>query len=147
MPPDHLGSRRPYPVNSHTLGDSLRKKRIDLNLTQKQMAKDYLRTSVSNIRNWESGRSQISLHFLPKVYDFIGYFPCDNSLSIGQRLKQRRECFGLSIKQLSEILKVDSCTIAYWERDEHRPSQKSFYIIKDFLRNYDLPPENWTHLK
>jgi len=120
------------------LGDFLRKKRLDSNLTQKHVAENILKTSVDNIRNWEANRSQISLNFRPKVFKFLGFYPCDVSLPVGQRLKERRENFGLSIKKLSVILKVDACTIAYWERGEHQPSPKSEAVINGFLKTYRL---------
>lgn len=92
-----------------------------------------LSTSVDNIRNWEANRRKVSLQFLPKVYDFVGFCLCDVSLSIGLRLKERREYFGLTINNLSKILNVDFCTIAYWERGEHQPNSKSIKIIKNFF--------------
>lgn len=135
-PPSRVITPRPYPYAPVTLGDYLRKKRLDLNLTQKQVAADILKTSVQNIRNWEANRGQISLCFRPKINEFIGFCQCDVSLPLGLRLKERRENFGLSIKKLSIILNVDVCTIAYWERGEHQPSQKSIKIIEGFLKSY-----------
>jgi len=125
--------RRPYPYNPVTLGDFLRKKRLDLNLTQKQVD-DLLKTDVCNIRNWEANRGQISLRFHPRIIEFIGYCPYDASLSLNLRLKERRENFGLSIKELSTLPGVDPCTIAYWERGEHQPLPKYIKVIKSFLK-------------
>jgi DNA-binding transcriptional regulator YiaG len=128
--------RRPYPISPVTLGDFLYKKRHDLNLTQKQVALDILQTSIANVRGWESNRHEISLDFRPRITEFIGYCPCDVSLSLGQRLKERRENFGFSIRKLSRILEVDQSTVAYWERNEHKPSKKSRRIIGGFLKSY-----------
>jgi len=128
--------RRPYPQNPITIGDYLYKKRLDLNLTQKQVAQNILKTSVDNIRNWETNRSQISLLFYPRVIDFINFCPYDASLPLGLKLKERRNNLGLSIKKLSQILDINPCTIAYWERNEHKPSQRYIKILEDFLKSY-----------
>jgi transcriptional regulator with XRE-family HTH domain len=126
---------RPYPILPVTLGDFILRRRLDLNLTQKQTAQ-LLKTNVASIRNWENNRHEISLPFRPRVIEFIGYCPCDTSLPLGLSLKERRENFGLSIKQLASILKVDPSTIAYWEKGEHQPIRRSRKIINDFLFSY-----------
>jgi transcriptional regulator with XRE-family HTH domain len=116
------------------LGDLILKKRLDLNLTQKQVAQ-LLKTNNWTIRGWENNRHEVSLPYRPRVISFIGYCPNDTSLPLGLRLKERRENLGLSIKQLASIMKVDPCTIAYWERGEHQPVKKSWKIIEDFLHS------------
>jgi transcriptional regulator with XRE-family HTH domain len=131
--------RRPYPYLPKTLGEFLHKKRLDSNLTQRQTA-ELLKTTVANIRRWESGRGQVSLPFRPRVIEFVGFCPCNVSLPLGQRLKERRENFGLSIKKLAKLLDVDPCTIASWERGEHQPSQRYVKIIEGFLQSF--VPEN-----
>jgi len=121
------------------LGDYLRKTRLDLNLTQRQVAEDILKTSVDNVRNWETHRTQnIFLRFRPKILDFIGFCPCDVSLPIGLKLRERRENFGLTVKDLARLLNVDPCTIASWERNEHQPSQRSVKIIEFFLKSSSI---------
>ena len=105
-----------------------------MNLSQKQVAL-LLDTSVDNIRNWESARRSISLPFRPRIIQFTGYCPYDASLpSVGLKLKERRENFGLPIKILSGILNVDPCTIAAWERNTYQPSQRYQTIIEGFLK-------------
>src|SRR5260370_6334363 len=44
-----------YPNEINTFGDHLRVKRLDLGLTQKQVAQE-LRVDESRLRSWESGR-------------------------------------------------------------------------------------------
>lgn len=133
-PPKRVMTARPYPYYLKTLGDHLRKRRLDLNLTQKQLAEDILHTSTSNIKNWEANRRQVSLCFRPQIYEFIGYFPCDVSLRLGLRLKERKKNFGLSIRMVSKMLLADPCTIAGWERGEHQPSKRHVQTIECFLR-------------
>ena len=132
-PPEHVMNARPYPYYPKTLGDCLRKRRLDLNLTQKQLAEDILHTSASNIRNWEANRYQISLQFKQKVYEFLGIRPCNVSSPIGKRLKERREHLGLSLKKLSMLLGADPDTIANWENELREPSSRHLERIKLFM--------------
>ena len=133
-PSDYVPVYRPYPIQPLTLNEFLYKKRLDLNLTQEQTA-ELLKTAVANIRRWESGCGQVSLPFRPRVIEFVGFCPFDVSLTLGQRLKERRENFGLSIKKLAKILDVDPCTIASWERSKHQPPQRYVSVIEGFLRS------------
>lgn len=128
-------THRPYPNELVTLGDFILKTRLDLDLTQHKVAQ-LLKTVVATIRNWENNRTQVSLAFRPRVIEFIGYCQYDASLSWGLKLKERRENFGFSIKLLAQILKVDPCTIAYWEREEHQPTKASKQIIEGFLKYF-----------
>ena len=132
-PPLRNVTARPYPYYPKTLGDYLRKRRLDLNLTQKQLAEDILHTSISNIRNWEANRRAVSLRFRRSVNEFIGHCPLDLSLSLGRRLKVRREHLGLSLRKLSMILSADPDTIAGWENELRKPSDKHLEKIKLFI--------------
>ena len=129
----HTITARPYPYYPKTLGDHLRKRRLDLNLTQKHLAEEILHTSTSNVRNWEANRRAVSLRFRRSVNEFIGLCPCDLSLSFGRRLKVRREYLGLSLKRLSMILGADPDTIAGWENELHEPSNRHLKRIRLFM--------------
>lgn len=128
-PPNRKITARPYPFSPVTLGDYLRKTRIDLGLTQKQVAEDILKTSADNVRNWEVNRYKISLRFRPKVIELIRFCPYDVSLPFGLRLKERRKA-----EKLAKFLNVDRYTIDWVEQCEHKPSKKTLKIIEGFLK-------------
>jgi transcriptional regulator with XRE-family HTH domain len=58
-------------MQSLSLGDFLRKQRLDLGLTQTQVAGE-IGTSSSNIRNWEANRWGVSLRFRKRVFTLNG---------------------------------------------------------------------------
>ena len=124
--------RRSYPFQPKTLGDLLLKSRLDRGLLQKQVAKE-IGTSVASIRNWEANRNIISFEFQGRVYDFIGLCPYDASLPLGARVRERREYLGYSIKTVAKMLGCDPCTVAYWERGDHKPTKWSLAKIRSFL--------------
>ena len=69
--------RRPYPKELKTYGDHLRKKRLDLNLSQPNDAK-IINVTTDSITNWELNRNTPSLKLIPKIISFLGYTPTIN---------------------------------------------------------------------
>jgi transcriptional regulator with XRE-family HTH domain len=116
-----------------TLGDLLRKCRLDRGLRQGEVARD-IGCSLASVRNWEVNRNNVSFHHLARVYDFIGICPYDSSLPVGGRLRERREYLGYSIKAVALMLGADPCTVAYWERGDHSPTKASLAKIRCFLQ-------------
>lgn len=50
-----------------------------------------------------------------RVQDFLGVCPCDVSLPIGGRLRERRQYAGISRKALAQMFSVDEHTVSSWE--------------------------------
>jgi DNA-binding XRE family transcriptional regulator len=60
-----------YPKVLYTLGDHIRKKRLDLKLQQKEVA-DIIGVEEATIYNWENNRSSPAIRYLPKIREFLG---------------------------------------------------------------------------
>ena len=133
--PKGTNRKKPYPFDPVSLGDFIRKTRLD-NGWDIGEAGEMIGTSTLNIGNWESNRNEVSLEFRPRVYAFIGLCPYDASFTTVERLKERREYFGLTIKKLAEILEVDPNTVSAWERRICKPGRKGLMKINQFLRCY-----------
>lgn len=65
---------RAYPTEFRTVGDHLRKRRLDLGPFQREVA---LRIGVdkTTVFNWEAGTVSPHLRALPGVIEFLGYDP------------------------------------------------------------------------
>ena len=103
--------RKPYPKELQTYGDHLRKKRLDLNLTQPQVAK-IINVTTDSITNWELNKGTPNLIFIPKIISFLEYTPIVNENSI----KSYRIQNGLSQKEFAKILEIDPTTLSRIER-------------------------------
>ena len=103
--------RKPYPKELKTYGDHLRKKRLDLNLSQPQVAK-IINVTTDSITNWELNRGKPILSLIPKIISFLGYIPSINENSI----KSYRIQNGLSQKEFARILEIDPTTLSRIER-------------------------------
>ena len=64
-----------YPVRPKTIGEKLKKKRLDMGLYQKDVAK-ILGVDVNTITNWEKGRCVPSRECLGKVEGFLDSRDC-----------------------------------------------------------------------
>jgi transcriptional regulator with XRE-family HTH domain len=116
-----------------TLGDHLRKRRLDLALFQKDVAKR-LGADEASVWNWEKNRSSPALRFVPRIIEFLGYVPDDTKLeSLGQRIVAFRRLRGLTQKELAQRLGVDPSTIASWERGDHQPSRRLANLLGQML--------------
>jgi transcriptional regulator with XRE-family HTH domain len=67
---------RNYPVNPQSIGDPLRRRRIDLGLSVSQLAR-LLGFDLSNgaIENWERNENRPSEPYRRKLVNFLGFDP------------------------------------------------------------------------
>jgi DNA-binding XRE family transcriptional regulator len=134
-----LSAKKPqdkaYPKSLKTIGDHLRKRRLDLKLCQKDDAK-IIGFATDTITIWEKDRVGPTLRFIPKVIEFLGYDPFSNTAkSVGEKIRQYRRYKGLSIKKLARDLGVDPTNLAGWERGKIEPKGKLKERVNLFLRN------------
>jgi len=88
-----------YPNNLNTLGDHIRKRRLELGLLQREVA-ERIGAAETTICNWERQRTAPTLSSIPKVLQFLAYVPLNpilktlvrnSSLSVGSvALPKRR---------------------------------------------------------
>lgn len=63
-----------YPAGLNTLGDHLRKTRLDRGLSQPEVARA-LNVATDTVSGWELNRNQPSLKHAKAITDFLGYIP------------------------------------------------------------------------
>ena len=123
-----LKARKPvsaaYPKRLKTLGDHLRKRRLDLKLLQEEVAQK-LGTSNTSIYNWENNRASPSLYSIPGIIKFLGYVPdFRQANTLGEKIVISRRLLGLTQKELAHRLGIDPSTLGRWERGKSTPSKK-----------------------
>ena len=72
----HFRQSRAYPTNPKTIGEHLRKKRIDLNLSMTQLAK-VLGMGITDtaIEKWEKNQNKPTEHHQKAIVKFLGFCP------------------------------------------------------------------------
>jgi len=100
-----LSAKKPpekaYPKTLETIGDHIRKRRLDLGLFQKEVAVT-IGVDTCTVTNWERGHSEPELRLIPSIIGFLGYEPTsDLPATLGERIKQYRILKGISQKELA----------------------------------------------
>lgn len=116
-----------YPTQRElkTIGDHIRKKRIDSHLLQSELA-EILKTSKATVANWENNRFEPAIEYMPRIIEFLGYVPQDlfKAKNLAEKIRVFRQIHGLSQGELAKQMGVDPSSIMYWENGKHEPSKK-----------------------
>jgi DNA-binding XRE family transcriptional regulator len=142
LPRSHrMDSRRRAPEDLKTLGDHLRRRRLTLQLLQRQVA-EQLGVTKATVHNWETNRSNPNFREMPAIIRFLGYNPTPASTEWAVRLVQARTNLGLSQKESAHRIGVDPSTLARWERGDREPKGTLAIQMSTFLTTAEamLPP-------
>ncbi|MEO1260819.1 MAG: hypothetical protein AAFZ15_18615 [Bacteroidota bacterium] len=101
-----------YPVQLSTLGDHIRKVRLDRKLTQWNVA-NIVGVTADCITNWELNRFSPRIQYHPKIVEFLGYDPTlkTDGNKLSNRVISFRKQHGLSRKRLAKLWRMDEKTI------------------------------------
>ena len=124
-----------YPERLVTLGDHIRKRRLDLGMHQKDVA-GIVNATTSTVTNWEKGRTNPRLFLLPKIFEFLGYdlLP-ESGPAFGDKIKLYRRKHGLSIKKLACTLGIDPQTVGRWEEGMSKPKGEIRQRLEHLFHN------------
>lgn len=120
------------PIKLLTLGDHLRKRRIDLSLNQKRVAK-ILNVTEATVWNWENNRSEPQTKHYPIITKFLGYCIYCYPKRWGEILKLCRTHKGYSRRDLAKFLSVDPASIRRWEERNTPPWEKMVVKIENLF--------------
>ena len=120
--PDH------YPKEINTLGDHIRKRRLDLKLLQKQVA-DQIGVDGTTITAWERNTTSPAVRFIPAIIQFLGYDPLPEGNSFSEHLATARRVQGLSLRKMAVELGIDPGTLLDWESGKHKLTKKSLDLV------------------
>jgi len=118
-----------YPNTLKTLGDHIRKKRLDLGLLQREVA-EKLGVTPLTITNWESNATTPMCQYIKGILEFLGYNPFPPANNLAEKLLLYRKVCGLSQRKFAKQLGVDPSTLAGWETGRHRPSPAPLRTIR-----------------
>jgi transcriptional regulator with XRE-family HTH domain len=111
--------RRAYVEHPTSLGEHLKKRRLELGLFQKEVAR---RLGVSHFGylGWELDRSKPVARSAPAIINFLGYDPWPKDGTIGGLLLSSRRALGLTQREAAKRLRIAEGVYRY-ERNEWRP--------------------------
>ena len=105
-----------------TLGEHLRRRRMDLGLRQSDVAAR-IGVGPQTVNYWENGHFNPEVQFVPNIVAFLGYDPFGPPPDgFPAQLKAARIAAGLTRRQLATRLGAHAGTVAEWERGDARPT-------------------------
>ncbi len=123
-----------------TIGDHIRKRRLDLGLTQRDVARA-TGAGIQTVSLWEQGRHLPEIRYWPGVIRFLGYDPHPEPTTFADKLLAARRRCGYSQVELARHLKVDPSSIWGWEVKRRQPRLRTVRrlepILDDFLGSVD----------
>lgn len=111
-----LSAKKPKDFSDEpkTLGEHIRKRRIERGLTLKQAAAELGATDYTVI-NWEYDRTEPPITCVPALVRFLGYDPYPRPATLGERLLAKRREQGWTIGRAARAAGIDPGTWGDWE--------------------------------
>jgi len=110
------------PTELKTIGDHIRRRRLEQKLLQREAA-GLIGVSEGSIFAWEANTAAPELRYMPAIIGFIGYNPIPEPTTPSERLVWQRTSQGLSQKEAARTMGIDPSTLARYERGERVPPQ------------------------
>ncbi len=134
-----------YPSSLKTIGDHIRKRRLDLKLTQKQVA-EKLGVDEATVWNWETGKIEPLVRQIPTIISFLGYDPFGfNGRSLADELRRYRVTHGLTQKELARQIGIDPATLSRLENDIGKSLAPVTRKVVTFMEGHVMPTEHGRH--
>jgi DNA-binding transcriptional regulator YiaG len=127
---------RGYPTSPRTVGDHIRRKRLDLGLGQRTLARQ-LGVREETVHLWETGRARPLARHYGRVVRFLGYDPEPAGFDMAGRIRARRRAEGLTQAELAAWLGTDEGTIVDLEHGRRRISRRVRAVADAFLEGRD----------
>lgn len=124
-----------YPTECTTIGDHIRKVRMDRGLSQPEIG-NILNVTIATITNWELNRSQPLDINLPVIIEFLGYTPPQvepRMTRISHPIFKYRARHGVLLKDLAKELGIERGTLRDIERGKQPRREPVKSVITKFL--------------
>jgi transcriptional regulator with XRE-family HTH domain len=112
----------PYPVKLITIGDHLRKVRLDRGMSQSQVAR-LLNVQADTVTGWELNRHTPTAKRANRIINFIGYLPFTiRNVPIGNLLLDKRLTMGHTRCEAAARIGCDPSTVKNIEHGSRQPT-------------------------
>jgi DNA-binding XRE family transcriptional regulator len=105
---------------------------MDLGITQKEAARR-IGADQWTVINWEKGRTEPAVRFVPAVIRFLGYDPLLPGETFQDRLRAARRRLGLTQAELGRLAGVSEGTVYDLEHGRVKPTTPASLAVKRHL--------------
>lgn len=116
------------PDKPQTIGEHLKKRRIELGLKQMEVA-SLLGVHRGTIQLWEQGRGEQGVRSFPSIIRFLGFVPFECDGTLGGRLAYLRRCSGRTQEELAALTECDPGSIGRWENGMTKGTNKFDSVV------------------
>ncbi len=85
------------------------------------------------LRNWEKGRTEPEVRFLPALIAFVDHNPLPRPRTCGQAIRRRRLSLGLSQKRLAALAGVDEASVSRLEAETKGMARRVRQAVRAIL--------------
>jgi len=121
-----------YPLHVKSIGEHIRKRRLELGLTQIEAAAQ-IGITESTVWNWEHGIGP-ELKHIPALLASLGYVPWEEPADAVGKLAYFKKINGLSYERLGEVMGKDPEQLSDWLSGRNRPCKRNRAAIEVFLQ-------------
>ncbi|MDD2539488.1 MAG: helix-turn-helix transcriptional regulator, partial [Desulfuromonadaceae bacterium] len=130
-------NRKGYPRQPTTLGEHIRKARMDRGELQKDVA-EQIGVSKDTICYWENGRVEPEIRYHPAIIDYLGYNPFPEPEDTIKRLEWFKMTNGLAFEGLAAKTGIHSQQLQAWISGSKTPIDRSIRKIENMLSKTHL---------
>ena len=116
-----------------TIGDHVRKARLDRGLSQKSIA-GIIGVNECSINNWENNNTEPEIRYLPAIIRFLGYNPRPEPEDTLERLAWYKWSMGMNYERLGKEVGIHQEQLQDWLSGKRNPFRKSLDKIDEFLQ-------------
>lgn len=122
------------PHQLRTIGDHVRKRRVELGLRQKDVG-DLVGAAKPTVAGWEARGMRPRPDVLARVVELLGYTPnaARSPEDLVKQLKTVRRHFRLPPAVAAEMIGVSVGAVWTWESGRRRPRGRSLDLLRRFL--------------
>jgi transcriptional regulator with XRE-family HTH domain len=124
-----IGSHQPQ-----TIGEHVKKRRLELHLLQKEVARR-IGVLFESVKNWERGVSKPTTRILPRLIEFLGYNPQPDPTELPARIAHARSQLGLTQEDMAKALRIHPDTVSRWERGDTKPPDTKLRALHGMFGN------------
>ncbi len=143
----HLTAKKPaeepylaYPTKLECLGEHIRKRRLDLKLTAREVGKR-LGVNMNTVYKWEYHREYPHPRVYGMIVEFLGYEPDVLARRYcGEKILAYRKLHGISQSRFARKLGIHITTLRQWEKNRRCP-KKEFFEKLSLILDGDWPEE------
>src|SRR5258706_1576891 len=101
LPQTYASNGIRIPIQPVTVGDHIRRRRLQLKMLQRDVARQ-IGVTPACVFNWEGNTSTPHVKYMPAVIRFLGYNPLPEVTSLADRLVRHRKLLGMTQRAAAE---------------------------------------------